>query len=48
VGKTVELGVFIFFEALINSSKRGTPNVTFLALFPALWKVFSVTGGKKD
>ena len=39
---TVRTGVFIFVDALINSSKRGTPNVTFFALFPALWNVFNV------
>ena len=38
----VRMGVFIFFEALMSSSKRGTPRVTFLAEFPAWWKVFKV------
>ena len=38
----VRLGVLIFEEALINSSNLGTPKVTFLALFPALWNVLSV------
>ena len=40
--KMVRLGVFILEDALISSSKRGTPSVTFLALFPALWNVLSV------
>ena len=38
--KMVKEGVFIFEEALISSSNLGTPRVTFLALFPALWNVF--------
>ena len=39
---TVKIGVFIFFEALINSSNLGMPSVTFLALLPAWWNVLSV------
>ena len=35
-------GVLIFLEALMSSSNLGTPSVTFLALFPALWNVFKV------
>jgi len=38
--KMVSIGVLTFGDALMSSSKRGRPNVTFLALFPALWNVF--------
>ena len=40
--KIVKTGVLTFEEALMSSSKRGSPKVTFFALFPALWNVFSV------
>ena len=34
--KMVSIGVFTLGVALMSSSKRGNPKVTFLALFPAL------------
>ena len=38
----VRTGVLTFDDALMSSSNLGRPSVTFLALFPALWKVLSV------
>ena len=34
------IGVLMFFEALMISVMRGTPNVTFIEATPAKWKVF--------